>query len=89
MPGVYADLRGSVLAPAPARATPTPGHPRSTAIGCSSCVAAGPSSSAALIVLADPLTARYRAPIVEHAAKRRLPTMYGFREFVEAGGLMA
>ncbi len=24
MPGVYADLRGSVLAPAPARATPTP-----------------------------------------------------------------
>jgi len=55
MPGVYADLRGSVLAPAPARATPTPGHPRSTAIGCSSCVAAGPSSSASPLNLARPV----------------------------------
>jgi len=32
---------------------------------------------------------RYLGPIVERAAKRRLPTMYGFREFVDAGGLMS
>jgi ABC-type uncharacterized transport system substrate-binding protein len=42
-----------------------------------------------LIVLTDPLTLRYRARIVELAATRRLPTMYGFGEFARAGGLMA
>jgi putative ABC transport system substrate-binding protein len=43
----------------------------------------------ALIVFADLLTVRYRDQIVELAAKDRLPAMYGFREFVDAGGLMA
>ena len=43
----------------------------------------------ALIVVIDPLTVRYRARIVELAAKNRLPAMYGFREFTEAGGLLA
>src|SRR5262249_52485916 len=42
-----------------------------------------------LIVLMNPLTVRYRARIVELAAKHRLPGMYGFREFADAGGLMA
>ena len=42
-----------------------------------------------LVVLTDPLTVRHLGPIVEQAAKRRLPTMYGFREFVDAGGLMS
>jgi putative ABC transport system substrate-binding protein len=42
-----------------------------------------------LVVFTDPLMVRYRAQIVDLAAKNRLPTMYGFREFVEAGGLMA
>jgi ABC-type uncharacterized transport system substrate-binding protein len=42
-----------------------------------------------LIVVVDPLTVRYRGPIVELAAKNRLPAVYGFREFVDAGGLMA
>jgi putative tryptophan/tyrosine transport system substrate-binding protein len=42
-----------------------------------------------LVVLIDPLTVRYRAQIVDLAAKNRLPAMYGFREFVEAGGLLA
>jgi putative ABC transport system substrate-binding protein len=36
----------------------------------------------ALVMVVDPLTVRYRARIVELAA------MYGFREFVEAGGHM-
>ena len=43
----------------------------------------------ALIVFADPLTVRYRDQIVALAAKDRLPAIYGFREFVDAGGLMA
>jgi putative tryptophan/tyrosine transport system substrate-binding protein len=43
----------------------------------------------ALIVFPDPLTVRYRGQIVELAAKHRLPAMYGFQEFVQAGGLMA
>src|SRR5262249_46178610 len=42
-----------------------------------------------LIVLIDPLTVRYRGRIVELAAKARLPAIYGFREFADAGGLMA
>jgi ABC-type uncharacterized transport system substrate-binding protein len=43
----------------------------------------------ALIVLQDPLAVSYRAQIVELAAKHRMPAMYGFREFADAGGLMA
>ena len=43
----------------------------------------------ALVVVVDPLTVRYRARIVELAAKARLPAVYGFREFADAGGLMA
>jgi putative ABC transport system substrate-binding protein len=43
----------------------------------------------ALVVVVDPLTVRYRARIVELAAKARLPAMHGFREFADAGGLMA
>jgi putative ABC transport system substrate-binding protein len=42
-----------------------------------------------LIVFIDPLTVRYRGQIVELAARARLPAIYGFREFVDAGGLMA
>ena len=42
-----------------------------------------------LVVVVDPLTVRYRGRIVELAAKNRLPAAYGFREFVDAGGLMA
>jgi putative ABC transport system substrate-binding protein len=43
----------------------------------------------ALVVVIDPLTVRYRGRIAELAMKHRLPAMYGFREFVDAGGLMA
>jgi putative tryptophan/tyrosine transport system substrate-binding protein len=43
----------------------------------------------ALVVVIDPLTVRYRDRIVELAMRNRLPAMYGFREFVEAGGLIA
>ena len=43
----------------------------------------------ALVVVEDPLTVSYRMRIVSFASQRRLPAMYGFREFAEAGGLMA
>jgi putative ABC transport system substrate-binding protein len=43
----------------------------------------------ALVVVVDPLTVRFRGQIVELATQHRLPAMYGFREFVDSGGLMA
>jgi putative tryptophan/tyrosine transport system substrate-binding protein len=47
------------------------------------------ATARALIVVTDPLTVRYRDQIVALAATHQLPAMYGFREFVDAGGLMA
>ena len=43
----------------------------------------------ALIVLPDPFFRTQARQIAELAAKNRLPTMFGIREFVEAGGLMS
>ena len=43
----------------------------------------------AIIVSTDGAFIPYRQLIVELAEKSRLPAMYGLREFVEAGGLMA
>ena len=43
----------------------------------------------ALIMLADRLFLHHRAQIVEFAAQNRLPTVYAYRELVEAGGLMS
>jgi putative ABC transport system substrate-binding protein len=43
----------------------------------------------ALIAVVDPVTARYRERVVGLAMRNQLPTMYGFREFVDAGGLIA
>lgn len=42
----------------------------------------------ALITISSPLTTAYRPIIVEFATKRRLPTMFEFKQDVEAGGLM-
>jgi putative ABC transport system substrate-binding protein len=43
----------------------------------------------ALAVLADRFLLAHRKRIVEFAATRRLPTMYPYREYVDAGGLMS
>jgi len=43
----------------------------------------------ALVVLPDPIFGNQRIQIAELAAKRRLPSVFGVRESVEAGGLMA
>jgi putative ABC transport system substrate-binding protein len=45
--------------------------------------------SGALLVLGDPLFFLHSAQIADLAARNRLPAMYGIREHVEAGGLMA
>jgi len=45
--------------------------------------------AAGLIVFDDPVLFSHRKQIVALAAKRRLPAMYGFREFVGEGGLMS
>jgi ABC-type uncharacterized transport system substrate-binding protein len=42
-----------------------------------------------LVVVVDPLIVQYRERVVALAAKSRLPAMYGFREFADAGGLIA
>jgi len=43
----------------------------------------------ALIVTPDPLFGSQRSRIVDFVARRRLPSMFFYREFVDAGGLMA
>ncbi len=43
----------------------------------------------ALLVFPDALALAHRTRILDLAAKHRLPAMYPYREFVEAGGLMA
>ena len=43
----------------------------------------------ALLVLISPLTTAYRPIIVEFAIKQRLPTMFGLKADVEAGGLIS
>ena len=43
----------------------------------------------ALLVTPDPIFAIHQRRIIDLAAKSRLPTMFGQREFVDAGGLMS
>ena len=42
-----------------------------------------------LVVLNDPFMFTHRKSIVEAAGRLRLPSIYGFREFVDDGGLMS
>jgi putative ABC transport system substrate-binding protein len=51
--------------------------------------AAARGRSDALLVFDDSLTLGYRTRLVALAVKHRLPTMYGLREFPDAGGLMS
>jgi ABC-type uncharacterized transport system substrate-binding protein len=43
----------------------------------------------ALLVFPDGLTMRHRGQIAEFAAKQQLPSVFGWREYVDAGGLMS
>jgi putative ABC transport system substrate-binding protein len=42
-----------------------------------------------LVILEDPLTFSQRSEIATLASRLRLPAVYGYREFAEAGGLMS
>ena len=42
-----------------------------------------------LVVLNDPFMFNYRKVIVDAASRSRLPSIYGFREFVDEGGLIS
>jgi ABC-type uncharacterized transport system substrate-binding protein len=42
-----------------------------------------------LVILEDPLTFSQRSEIATLASRLRLPAVYGFREFADAGGLMS
>jgi putative ABC transport system substrate-binding protein len=44
---------------------------------------------AAVVIMADPLVVGEKAHVVKAAAAHRVPAIYGFREFVDAGGLMS
>jgi len=43
----------------------------------------------ALLVLSGPVYVLHRGQLADLAAKRRLPAIYNFREFADAGGLLA
>jgi putative tryptophan/tyrosine transport system substrate-binding protein len=43
----------------------------------------------AVVIMADPLVVGEKAHVVKAAAAHRVPAIYGFREFVDAGGLMS
>ena len=43
----------------------------------------------ALLVFPDAVTMAHRRQMAEFAVKHRLPSVFGWREYVEAGGLMA
>jgi len=45
--------------------------------------------TAALIVTPDPLFSSQRSRIMDFLARRRLPSMFFYKEFVDAGGLMS
>lgn len=47
------------------------------------------AGAAGMIVFEDPLTYAIRQQISDLAAKFRLPTMYGYRDYAEAGGLIS
>jgi putative ABC transport system substrate-binding protein len=43
----------------------------------------------ALVVVTDPMFLRRRVEIAAHALRSRVPSVFGRREYVEAGGLMS
>jgi len=51
--------------------------------------AATRDNAQAILAFDDPVTIAYTSQIVALAANSRLPTMYGFREFPDNGGLMS
>lgn len=51
--------------------------------------AAAKKRADALLVLPDPVTGSHRSELIELVGRVRMPAMYGYREFPEAGGLIS
>ncbi len=51
--------------------------------------AAKAAGAGGLVIFEDPLTLSQRSEITDLASRLRLPAVYGYREFTEAGGLMS
>ena len=49
----------------------------------------GKHSSDAVLIFPDALTLAHRVKIAEFATRNQLPSMFGWKEYVEAGGLMS
>jgi putative ABC transport system substrate-binding protein len=77
---VAAQKLGAQLQPLEAR------HPNEIEAGFE---AAAGERAGALVVFDDPVLWSHRKKIVALAAKRRRPVVYGYREFVDDGGLMS
>ena len=43
----------------------------------------------AILAFPDPITMAHRTQIAKFAVKRRLPSVFGWKDYVEAGGLMS
>src|SRR5262249_47935595 len=46
------------------------------------------ANAQALLILSEPLTLSHLKEIAEFATEQHLPSMYGFREFCDTGGLL-
>jgi putative ABC transport system substrate-binding protein len=87
-PGTALDLENTVTAAKTlALALETIAVRRAAELGAA--VAAARQRAEALVLLADPFFTAHRAGIVELTLRHRLPGMYYWKEFVEAGGLMS
>ena len=51
--------------------------------------AAAKQRADALLVLPDPVTGSHRSELIELVRRVRMPAMYGYREFPDAGGLIS
>ena len=88
-PGNTLQLRGSEAAAAALGVQLVPVEARSPSEIDSAFVAMAREGAGALLVLLDAIFYDRRERIADLAAKNRLPAIYGFSVFVEAGGLMA
>ncbi len=57
--------------------------------GLAAATSLGHQKAGALILLADPLFTNQRQRLAAFAVEKRLPSVYAYREFPEAGGLLS
>jgi putative ABC transport system substrate-binding protein len=88
-PGEQRELKETQSAAQALKLTLQHNHVKDTADVNAAFDAAVKKNANALLVFPDPVTNAHRAQIAEFAIKRRLPSIFGRKEPVEAGGLMS